>query len=78
MFSDSIGTPAGGANGLWNDHRSPMGWVRNREQLIRIRTPQIEVIEAHEKIVPFRVGGWATPLKNMEVNWDDCSQYMGK
>ena len=20
------------------------------------------------------VGGWATPLKNMKVNWDDCSQ----
>ena len=24
------------------------------------------------------VGGWATPLKNMKVNWDDDSQYMGK
>ena len=24
------------------------------------------------------VGGWATPLKNMNVNWDDYSQYMGK
>ena len=24
------------------------------------------------------VGGWATPLKNMKVNWDDYSQYMGK
>ena len=24
------------------------------------------------------VGGWATPLKNMELNWDDYSQYMGK
>ena len=23
------------------------------------------------------VGGWATPLKNMKVNWDDYSQYMG-
>ena len=21
------------------------------------------------------VGGWATPLKNMNVNWDDYSQY---
>ena len=28
----------------------------------------------HEKLV----GGWATPLKNMKVNWDDYSQYMGK
>ena len=26
----------------------------------------------------FLVGGWATPLKNMRVNWDDYSQYMGK
>ena len=24
------------------------------------------------------VGGWATPLKNMKVNWDDYSQYMEK
>ena len=24
------------------------------------------------------VGGWATPLKNMKVNWDHYSQYMGK
>ena len=24
------------------------------------------------------VGGWATPLKNMNVNWDYYSQYMGK
>ena len=24
------------------------------------------------------LGGWATPLKNMKVNWDDYSQYMGK
>ena len=24
------------------------------------------------------VGGWATPLKNIKVNWDDYSQYMGK
>ena len=24
------------------------------------------------------VGGWATPLKNMKVSWDDYSQYMGK
>ena len=24
------------------------------------------------------VGGWATPLKNMKVNCDDYSQYMGK
>ena len=24
------------------------------------------------------VGGWATSLKNMKVNWDDYSQYMGK
>ena len=24
------------------------------------------------------VGGWATPLKNMKVHWDDYSQYMGK
>ena len=24
------------------------------------------------------VGAWATPLKNMKVNWDDYSQYMGK
>ena len=24
------------------------------------------------------VGGWATPLKNMKVNWDDDSRYMGK
>ena len=23
------------------------------------------------------VGGWATPLKNMKVSWDDYSQYMG-
>ena len=22
--------------------------------------------------------GWATPLKNMTINWDDYSQYMGK
>ena len=27
---------------------------------------------------PGLVGGWATPLKNMKVNWDDYSQYMGK
>ena len=26
----------------------------------------------------YLVGGWATPLKNMKVNWDDHSQYMGK
>ena len=26
----------------------------------------------------YLVGGWATPLKNMNVNWDDDSQYMGK
>ena len=24
------------------------------------------------------VGGWATPLKNMNVNWDDYSKYMGE
>ena len=24
------------------------------------------------------VGGWATPLNNMKVNWDDYSQHMGK
>ena len=24
------------------------------------------------------VGGWATPLKNMKVSWDDYSQYMQK
>ena len=24
------------------------------------------------------VGGWATPLKNMKVHWDDDSQYMEK
>ena len=24
------------------------------------------------------VGGKQTPLKNMKVNWDDYSQYMGK
>ena len=24
------------------------------------------------------VGGVATPLKNMKVNWDDYNQYMGK
>ena len=24
------------------------------------------------------VGGWATPLKNMKVSWDDYSQYMEK
>ena len=24
------------------------------------------------------VGGWATPLKNMKVSWDDDSQYMEK
>ena len=24
------------------------------------------------------VGGWATPQKNMKVNWDDYSQHMGK
>ena len=24
------------------------------------------------------VGGWPTPLKNMNVNWDDYSQYMEK
>ena len=24
------------------------------------------------------VGGWATPLKNMKVNWNDYYQYMGK
>ena len=27
---------------------------------------------------PSLVGGWATPLKNRKVNWDDYSQYMGK
>ena len=27
---------------------------------------------------PILVGGWATPLKNMKVNWDDYSPYMGK
>ena len=26
----------------------------------------------------YLVGGWATPLKNTKVNWDDYSQYMGK
>ena len=26
----------------------------------------------------YLVGGSATPLKNMNVNWDDYSQYMGK
>ena len=30
----------------------------------------------HEKLL--LVGGWATPLKNMKVNWDDYSQYTGK
>ena len=29
------------------------------------------------QIAMFLVGGWATPLKNMKVNWDDYSQYMG-
>ena len=24
------------------------------------------------------VGGWATPLKHMKVNWDDYSQLNGK
>ena len=24
----------------------------------------------------YLVGGWATPLKNMKVNWDDYSQYI--
>ena len=24
------------------------------------------------------VGGWATPLKNMKVSWDDYTQYMEK
>ena len=26
----------------------------------------------------YLVGGWATPLKNMNVNWEDDSQYMEK
>ena len=37
----------------------------------------------HSKLLVYQrvlwlVGGWATPLKNMKVNWDDYSQYMGK
>ena len=28
--------------------------------------------------MPSLVGGWGSPLKNMKVNWDDYSQYMGK
>ena len=29
-------------------------------------------------VPPYLVGGIATPLKNMKVNWDDYSKYMGK
>ena len=28
--------------------------------------------------ISYLVGGWFTPLKNMKVNWDDDSKYMGK
>ena len=24
------------------------------------------------------VGGWATPVKNMKISWDDYSQYIEK
>ena len=34
----------------------------------------------HAYVRHYLVGGWATPLKNMKVIWDDYSQYyiMGK
>ena len=35
-------------------------------------------IEPTDTDEPQLVGGWATPLKNIKVNWDDYSQYMGK
>ena len=43
--------------------------------------PQCVGGTSKEKATQFQgclVGGWATPLKNMKVNWDDYSQYSGK
>ena len=28
--------------------------------------------------ISYQFGGWATPLKNMKISWDDYSQYMEK
>jgi hypothetical protein len=36
------------------------------------------VMDDRYEYVCILVGGIPTPLKNIKVNWDDYSQYMGK
>ena len=36
------------------------------------------MVRSYSLTVWYLVGGWATPLKNMNVNWDDDSQLNGK
>ena len=43
-----------------------------RSGAMRSPSPSVDVLS---KLL---VGGWATPLKNMKVSWEDYSQYMGK
>ena len=51
-----LSTGATGITGGWGRHELPLFVGLGRI----IKTPQL-----------FLVGGWATPLKNMKVNWDD-------
>ena len=39
---------------------------------------EMEPRDKKNKYIINLVGGWATPLKNIKVSWDDYSQYMQK
>ena len=53
--------------------QNPRSWVRQLKYPVKQCKTQNLMVDHH------LVGGWATPLKNMKVNWDDdYSQYMGK
>ena len=58
-------------------HISKVLWSGVRV-ILGLRTPGMEDASPHTSTKQ-KVSGWwfePTPLKNMKVNWGDCSQYM--
>ena len=62
-------TPGETSLKTWNER--PAG---GRKVNLKVKGPS----QPLDNLKPFLVGGIATPLKNMKVNWDDYFQYMEK
>ena len=70
MYVVLVGPPTGRERGALGGRGTNLGWSLTY-QWLKLKFDVRQHCHPWNRMNQYLVGGWATPLKNMKVNWDD-------